>query len=621
MAPLPATGEITIQKDIVYRSDGDLRLAYDLYRPAKISAVVPVVIFVNGIGAPWMRGHAQYTGWAQAVTARGLAGITMDSREATVDDDVRAVIAHLTANANPMGLDASRVALWSCSANVRRGLPLAQSLGAPVRSAVVYYGTAEQPAYRRDLPVLFVRAGQDGAGLNRGLEAMVAKALADNAPVEAINVAAGVHGFDVRDDTEATRATISQTLDFLAKTLRGPFLDSVQAGADLASAAAAVYREDWSAAALAYEGLVAAHPRDSLLWERLGEALRAKGEGAAALKAFEQALAIGSPNRGLVSFAAATIYAEGNRLDDAFKVLEGMRPQLRFFAARLRTEPVFETLRHDRRFDALMKDVPPPPRDASDVRLRPVWTLPGLSAPESVALGADGSFLYVSNVNGEADEVDGNGFISRVSVDGKLLQLKWAVGLDGPKGLVLKDKRLFVADIKRLVEIDAATGKTVAKYDAPGAKFLNDVVLTPDGRVLASDSANARIYELENGRMRVLLQDGKLDSVNGLRSEPGRLVITTMKGLLLAMDWKTRTLSVLATGLGDADGIAPLTGGRYLVTEWPGRLFEVLSNGTSTVLLDSRAAKTYLNDILLVGDTLYVPHWEPGALTAYRVSR
>ncbi len=362
MAPLPAAGEIAVQKDVVYRTDGAVRVAFDLYLPAKSSGPLPVVIFVNGIGAPWMRGHAQYTGWAQAVTARGLAGITMDSREATVDDDLRALIAHLTTNAAALGVDASRVALWSCSANVRRGLPLAQSFGAPVRSAVVYYGTADQSSYRRDLPVLFVRAGQDGAGLNRALEAMIAKALADNAPVEAINVAAGVHGFDVRDDTEATRAAISGTLDFLAKTLTGPFHDSVRAGANLANAAAAVYREDWSAAALAYQGLVAANPRDSLLWQRLGEALRARGEDAAALKAFEKALSIGSPNRGLVSFAAATIYAQGNRIDNAFKVLEGMRPQLRFFAARLRTEPVFEALRKDPRFEELMKHVPPPPK-------------------------------------------------------------------------------------------------------------------------------------------------------------------------------------------------------------------------------------------------------------------
>lgn len=363
MAPLPSPAEMTIRRGLTYPPDGGAApLAFDLYLPAKARSAAPVVIFVNGIGATWMRSHVQYTGWASAVTARGLAGITMDSREATVDADVRALIAHLTANAASLGIDASRIALWSCSANVRRGLPLAQSFGPPVRSAVVYYGTAQQQTFRRDLPILFVRAGQDGAGLNRDLEALVARAFADNAPVESINVASGVHGFDVRDDTEASRAAISRTLDFLSATLSGPFFDAVQAGAGLASAAAAVYREDWAAAALAYEGLVAANPRDSLLWQRLGESLRAKGEDAAALKAFEKALSLGSPNRGIVSFAAATLYAQGNRLDNAFKVLSGMRPQLRFFAARLRSEPVFEELRKDPRFEELMKDLPPPPK-------------------------------------------------------------------------------------------------------------------------------------------------------------------------------------------------------------------------------------------------------------------
>ena len=94
-----------------------------------------------------------------------------------------------------------------------------------------------------------------------------------------------------------------------------------------------------------------------------------------------------------------------------------------------------------------------------------------------------------------------------------------------------------------------------------------------------------------------------------------------MQGLLLAMDWKTRTLKEIAHGLGDGDGIAALGGGRYLVSEWPGRIFEVAPDGGNTVLLDTRAEKKFLNDFILAGDTLYVPHWEPGALTAYRLRR
>lgn len=256
---------------------------------------------------------------------------------------------------------------------------------------------------------------------------------------------------------------------------------------------------------------------------------------------------------------------------------------------------------------------------AGDSRLEPIWTLQGLSAPESVAISADGSFLYVSNVNGEGEAADGNGFISRVSIDGKMLQEKWASGLDGPKGLVLKGARLFVTDITRVVELDATSGKRVAGHDVPGAKFLNDAALAPDGRILVSDSDTGRISALEGGKVEVFLEDPTLKSINGLLPETDRLVIVTMQGLLLAMDWKTRALKELAQGLGDGDGVAALGAGRYLVSEWPGRIFEVAPDGSNTVVLDTRAEKRFLNDFALVGDTLYVPHWEPGALSAYRL--
>jgi ABC-type amino acid transport substrate-binding protein len=256
---------------------------------------------------------------------------------------------------------------------------------------------------------------------------------------------------------------------------------------------------------------------------------------------------------------------------------------------------------------------------AGGTRLEPIWTLQGLSAPESVAISADGSFLYVSNVNGEGGAVDGNGFISRVSIDGKMLQEKWATGLDGPKGLVLKGARLFVTDITRVVELDAASGVRVATHDVPGAKFLNDAALAPDGCVLVSDSDTGRISALKGGKADVFLEDPRLRSINGLLPETDRLVIVTMQGLLLAMDWKTRSLTEIAHGLGDGDGIAPLVGGHYLVSEWPGRIFDVAPDGSNTVLIDTRAEKKFLNDFTLAGDTLYVPHWEPGALTAYRL--
>ena len=249
-----------------------------------------------------------------------------------------------------------------------------------------------------------------------------------------------------------------------------------------------------------------------------------------------------------------------------------------------------------------------------------LWQIEGLSSPESVALSADGAFLYVSNVNGEGDERDGNGFISRIGVDGEILEREWATGLNGPKGIALAGGALFVSDIDQVVIIDASTGKITQTIPVPGAQFLNDIAVLEDGTVLVADSANARISMISDGHVSVWTEDALLESVNGLLPETNGVTVTTMAGRLLSIDYETRAIRILAEGLGDGDGVAPLAGGRYLVTEWPGILHEVRPDGSNIILLDSRQERRFLNDILLVGDTLYVPHWIPGGMSAYRVN-
>ena len=258
---------------------------------------------------------------------------------------------------------------------------------------------------------------------------------------------------------------------------------------------------------------------------------------------------------------------------------------------------------------------------AGPPQLVPAWTTTGLANPESAIPDATGRFLYVSNVAGEGDAVDGNGFIARLGFDGAILERDWATGLDAPKGLALARGRLFVADVTQLVEIDTATGRTIARHAAPGAKFLNDVAVAPDGAVLVADSATAQVFALRDGRMETWLAHADLGAINGLLPERGRLVVTTMRGKLLAVDWGTRAITVLADGLGNADGVVALGRGEYLVSEWPGRLFHVRADGSNQTLVDSRADKRFINDFVLVDGLLVVPNWEPSSVSAYRLER
>jgi hypothetical protein len=93
-----------------------------------------------------------------------------------------------------------------------------------------------------------------------------------------------------------------------------------------------------------------------------------------------------------------------------------------------------------------------------------------------------------------------------------------------------------------------------------------------------------------------------------------------MEGRLVALDYPSRKVTLLAEGLGQADGIAPAGGGAYFVSEWPGRLFRVTPDGRAKVLMDTRGGETYINDLIRVGDLLILPNWKPGSLTAYRTT-
>jgi sugar lactone lactonase YvrE len=261
---------------------------------------------------------------------------------------------------------------------------------------------------------------------------------------------------------------------------------------------------------------------------------------------------------------------------------------------------------------------------ASPVALTAMWTATGLASPESVLLSPDGSFFYVSNVNGEGEARDGNGFIARVSRDGIVLERLWATGLDAPKGMALKDGRLYVADITKLVAIDTATGKVVKTWPAPGAGFLNDVALMPDGRIIVSDSDGGSVYALEGDALSIWLKTPQLRGANGLLPADGKLYVTTMQGLLLEIDPASRAERVVARGLGLADGLARLDDGSFLVGEWPGRLFHVAPDGKAALVSDTRDRETYLNDFLvtesLTRRVLVAPQWKPGALTQFDIS-
>ncbi|MEO0438818.1 MAG: hypothetical protein AAF098_18150 [Pseudomonadota bacterium] len=253
---------------------------------------------------------------------------------------------------------------------------------------------------------------------------------------------------------------------------------------------------------------------------------------------------------------------------------------------------------------------------AEDRTLQQIWLLDGFSAPEGAALGPNGE-LFISNVAGGGSEKDGEGWISLLSLAGKLIELRWLEGLDAPKGMVVKEGTLFVTDIDRVRRYRIETKEQLPPINVPDAKFLNDAAVY-QGSVLVSDSRTGRIHKLIGGRSEVFLDDAEvLAGVNGLLANGEGLLISTMnRGELLRYDDK-QGLRKIAGGMENADGIG-ITKGGYLVSSWPGEIYFVTPKGKVRSLLNTRDEEILQNDLSVFGEVIVVPNWDPDTVTAWR---
>lgn len=258
----------------------------------------------------------------------------------------------------------------------------------------------------------------------------------------------------------------------------------------------------------------------------------------------------------------------------------------------------------------------------SNYKIELIWesdTL--LRTPESVLIDRERNLLYVSNVNMNPWEKDGNGFISKLNMDGKITELKWIEGLHGPKGMGISGNSLFIADIDALVEVNIGTGKIIKKVELEGKPDLNDITVSDDGAVFVSGSDSNIIYELKNGALEEYFKGGD-ERFNGLYWEKDRmLLITSGSSQFKEINHKTKEVKIIAENMGHGDGIAPVGDGAYLCTSWAGKIFCVSANGETAVLLDTESLSENAADLdySVQNKILYVPTFFKNQVKAYKL--
>jgi hypothetical protein len=215
-------------------------------------------------------------------------------------------------------------------------------------------------------------------------------------------------------------------------------------------------------------------------------------------------------------------------------------------------------------------------------------TLDGLEQPEAARFDPDLGVYFIANINGDPLGKDGNGYISRVTRDGKVDSLKFIAGgrggvkLDAPKGMAIKGDTLWVADIDAARAFDKRSGKPIKSVSFAGkAKFLNDAAVGPDGAIYFTDTGANTIFRVAGGKGTVALQSKDLQGPNGITwdSAGSSFVIVPFQGKPIHR-WAP----------GQTDGIEPLGDGRFVVSTWTDSSLYVLEGDKLTKLVGGLAS-------------------------------
>jgi hypothetical protein len=257
-----------------------------------------------------------------------------------------------------------------------------------------------------------------------------------------------------------------------------------------------------------------------------------------------------------------------------------------------------------------------------------VWRAGGFEQPESALVDTANNRIVVSNIVGNPGDVDGNGYLSLLSMDGKVIARHWVDGMDAPKGMAIANGKLYAADITKVRVVDLASGKLVSTIEVPGAVFLNDMTQDSAGNVYVSDMLADSIYRIDGDRPELFVKDALLASLNGVFADGGRLIVaswgkginktdfsTAEPGGLLSIDLATKTITPLpgAQKFADLDGVIAIGDTIYATAYMTGTLYSYHDGGTPQVVATFKPGSA---DIGTDGKRILVPLMGEGEIAA-----
>jgi sugar lactone lactonase YvrE len=263
------------------------------------------------------------------------------------------------------------------------------------------------------------------------------------------------------------------------------------------------------------------------------------------------------------------------------------------------------------------------------------WQTPAkMLTPESARYDEKRDVIYISNFDVRFKQTENpeeyTGYISRLSLEGEILDLKWVDNLYAPCGMVIQGDSLFVVERGGLAEIDIEKGRVVKRHKIENTMFLNDIAADSRGYIYISDTASASptgstIYRFKDGLVETWLNDIRLKRINGLHIHGDILYVgNSGDGLLKAVNLIDKHIEdVACLGSGIQDSIRVEDDGSLLVSLWEGQVYRISPDGKLTRIIDTQKQLVCMADFEYVKEKnlLIVPTFLANKVVAYKIKR
>lgn len=169
-----------------------------------------------------------------------------------------------------------------------------------------------------------------------------------------------------------------------------------------------------------------------------------------------------------------------------------------------------------------------------------LFSVEGLSQPEAVRYDESQNVYFISNFNGGGNDLDSNGFITKVDAEGNVIEMQFMTGTDeypfhAPRGMYIEKGSLWVADVTGIHVFETKTGTHQKFIDftsfQPG--FLNDVSGDGSGSIYVTDTGKPIVYKIENDSPSVFL--------DSLPVYPNGITFSLLKNEFVLAPWRGDT--------------------------------------------------------------------------------